>query len=70
MYFENFQWLPWQRELIIDQKQGKNGHFCVMIKCDLSKINTPQGIIMVFKKFLALSLINSCQFDMTRIFSV
>ena len=72
MYFEKFQWLPWQRELKIDQKQRKNGHFCNfvwhLIKCDLPPINIPQGISMVVKNFLCLFLINSCQFYMIRIF--
>ena len=38
-------------------------------KCDLPPINTPQGI-MVFKNFLPFILINSCQFDIIRIFWV
>ena len=32
MYFENFQWLPWQRVLEIDQKQGKMVIFVIL--CD------------------------------------
>ena len=39
-----------------------------ILKCDLSPINTPQGINMVIKIFLALFLINSCQFYMIKIF--
>ena len=34
---------------------------CVILKCDLPPINTPQGISMFIKNFLALFLINSCK---------
>ena len=40
----------------------------VILKCDLPPINTPRSINMVIKIFLALFLINSCQFYMIKIF--
>ena len=39
---------------------------CVIFKCDLPPINTPQGIGLFSKSFLALVLINSCQLNMTK----
>ena len=69
MYFENLQWLPWQREPNINQKQGKMVIFVIflILKCNLPPINTPQSINMVIKIFLALFLINSCKFYMIKI---
>ena len=43
---------------------------CVIFKCDLFPINISKGIVLFTKSFLALFLINSWQFDMTRIFWV
>ena len=40
----------------------------VILKCDLPPINTPQGINMLIKIFLALFLINSRQFYMIKMF--
>ena len=42
----------------------------MILKCDLPQINTPQAISMVIKSFLALFVINSCQFHMIKIFWV
>ena len=39
---------------------------CVIRKCDLFLINTPQGISMITKIFLPLFLINSCQFHISK----
>ena len=43
---------------------------CVIFKCDLSPNNTSKGIKMSTKNFLALFLINSCQFHLTETFWV
>ena len=40
----------------------------VILKFDLPPINTPHSINMVIKIFLALFLINSCQFYMIKLF--
>ena len=56
------------QELIKNRGKMVSFLICVKLKCDLAPNNTSKGISMVIKNFLALFLIDSCQFHMTKIF--
>ena len=58
------------QELIKNREKMLIFVICVIFKCNLSPINISKGISLFIKNFLALLLINSCQFDMIKIFWV
>ena len=53
VYFGNSQWLSWQQQSIISQKQ-KEIDFSAILKCDLPQVNKSVDFSMVIKNFLAL----------------